>query len=112
MAIDSGQLNRRVTIQRPSTSQDEYGQPTDDWQEFITTWARISTITGKELYALGPGFTAQVTHNISIRWRSGVTSAMRINYRGRIFQVQSVSDPDENRVELDILCLEINEGTR
>lgn len=110
MGLDSGDLNRRITLQTPSTSQDEYGQPTDDWQDFVTTWAKISKITSRELYALGPGFTAAVTHTIVIRYRSDVTSAMRINYRGRIFQIQAVADPDESRVKLELTCLEVDEG--
>lgn len=107
---DAGKLNRRITIQSPSETKDEYGQPTTDWTDVGWPWASIAAPTSKEVYALGPGFTAQVTHKIVIRWREGVTSAMRVVYRGRIFQIQTVSDPDEGRVQLNLMCLELNEG--
>lgn len=107
---NAGALNRRVTIQRPSTTQDEYGQPTQDWQDVVTTWASIRAVTSKEVYTLGPGFTSQVTHTITIRYRPEIDSAMRINYRGRIFPIQAISDLDESRVELNLYALEIDGG--
>jgi SPP1 family predicted phage head-tail adaptor len=107
---DAGALNRKITIQTPSEAQDEFGQPTQDWTDVATTWAAIKAPTSKEIYALGAGFTAQVTHKITIRYRAGLTSAMRVCYRGRIFHIQAISDPDESRVQLDLLCLEIDKG--
>ena len=106
----AGKLNRRITIQSPSTTTDAFGSPVATWTYVVTTWASIAAPTSKEVYALGAGFTAQITHKIVIRYREGITSAMRIKYRSRIFQVQAVSDPNEDRVRLVLMCLERNEG--
>lgn len=108
--MNAGALNRRVTIQRPSEVVDGYGQPTNDWTDLATTWAAIKAPTSKEVYALGAGFTSQITHKITIRYRPGLTAAMRICYRGRTFLIQTISDPSEARVELNLMCLEINDG--
>lgn len=108
--MQTGKLNRRICIQSPSTTTDAFGSPLSTWTDVVTTWASIAAPTSKEVYALGAGFTAQVTHKIVIRYRECITSAMRINYRGRIFQIQAVSDPKEDRVELALMCLERNEG--
>jgi SPP1 family predicted phage head-tail adaptor len=103
----AGKLNRKVTIQSPSTTQDEYGAPTQVWTDLITTWAAIRAATSKEVYAAS-GFTSQLSHIITIRWRPGIQANQRIAYRGRTFEIQAVADPDESRVELNLLCLELN----
>lgn len=107
MALDAGKLSRQVTIQSPSTTQDEYGQPTQAWTDVITTWAAIRAATSKEIYAAS-SFVSQVSHIVLIRWRPGIQAKQRILYRDRVFEIQAISDPDERRVSLNLLCLEIN----
>lgn len=110
-AMNPGALDKRVTIQSPSESQDEYGQPTQDWSDVCSTWASIRAATSKEVYATS-SFVSQLSHIVGIRWRAGATirSNMRIVYQGRSFLIQGVSDPDESRKQLSLLCLEIDEG--
>lgn len=110
MAIETGKLNRRILIQQQSGTKDDSGHRADQWADVVSTWASITAPTSKEIYALGPGFTAQVTHKITIRWRPGVSAGMRIIFRGRTFQIQTAGDPDEGRVELNLMCLEVDGG--
>ena len=108
--FNPGELKRKITIQSPSTTQDSFGQPTDTWDTVANTWAAINAVTSKEVYALGAGFTAQVTHRVTIRFRRDlcIQSGYRILYRDRIFRVQAVSDPDEERVLLNLMCQELS----
>lgn len=103
----AGKLNRKVTIQTPSTTQDDYGQPTQLWTDVLTTWAAIRAATSKEVYAAS-SFVSQVSHIVTIRWRPGIQAKQRIIYRDRIFEIQALSDPDERRISLNLLCIEIN----
>lgn len=108
--MQAGALNRRITIQTPSTTQDEFGQPTDTWADLITTWASVRVATSKEVYAAS-GFTAQVSHAITIRYPAvKIRSAYRVLYEGRVFLIQVLSDPDEGKRQLNLLCYEQNEG--
>ncbi len=111
MNVSSGRLNRRITIQQPSQTRDESGQLTTDWSDLCTTWAGIHAITSKEVYAAS-GFTSQVSHVITIRYRPqfSVRSNMRVIYEQRRFLIQAVADPDEGKVQINLLCLELNEG--
>lgn len=106
--LSAGQLNRPIVIESPSTTKDAFGQPsTTGWTALLSTWASIRAVTSKEVYALGAGFTSQVTHKVTLRYPTvTITPAMRVIYRGRTFVVQAVQDPDEERVQLDLLCLE------
>lgn len=111
--ISAGKLKRPIMIEAPSATKDAFGQQATaaDYTVALSTWASINTLTSKEVYALGgSGFTAQVSHKITIRYNPSVTIAagMRVLYRDRIFTVQIPSDPDEERRELDLICLEVS----
>lgn len=104
----AGSLNRRIVIQSQSTSQDSYGQPLTTWTDTLSTWASIHAATGKEIYA-SSGFVSQLSHVITIRYPSiSINNAMRVSYEGRVFDIEAVSDPDEGKVQLNLLCLEVN----
>lgn len=109
--MQAGLLNRRITIQSPSATQDEYGQLTPQWDDLIHTWASIRAATSKEVFAAS-GFTSEVSHIITIRYRPAVTirSKYRALFNGRVFNIQTVTDPDESKAQLKLLCLEINDG--
>lgn len=109
--IAAGTLDRRIMIEVPGTSKDSFGQPTQMWNPYLRVWAKIRAVTGKELYAAS-GFTSQVTHMITIRYlgTSRVQSNMRVKYGQRIFLIQAVLDPDEQKRELNLICFELNDG--
>lgn len=109
--MQAGPLNRRITIQSPSATQDQYGQLAQQWDDLIHTWGSIRAATSKEVFAAS-GFTSEVSHIITIRYRPAVTikSNYRVLFNGRVFNIQAVSDPDESKVQLNLLCLETNDG--
>lgn len=109
--MQSGKLNRRVSILEQSSTQDESGQYVDTWKPILSTWASIRAATGKEVYAAS-GFTSQLSHVITLRYNPAVTirSSHRVQYQDRIFDIQEVSDRDEGRAQINLLCLERNEG--
>jgi SPP1 family predicted phage head-tail adaptor len=106
----AGNLRRRIKLLQQSPAKDSFGQPIEtDWRTVLTTQAQIAAVTGREIFALGSGFTSQVTHRVTLRFPAvAVTAGMRVSYESRLFQVQVVSDPTEDKRELDLLCLEIS----
>jgi SPP1 family predicted phage head-tail adaptor len=107
--LAAGELNRRISIEAPSTATDSYGQPAQTWMTLLSTWACIRAITSREVYALGAGFTSQVSHKIVLRFTpTTITTAMRVAYRDRTFVIQAISDPDEDRRELNLIVLELS----
>jgi len=106
--MQSGKIKRPIVINALSTSQDAFGQPVQTWTQLLQTWAEINAISSKEVYALSAGFDSQVTHSVVIRFRVAVviTAGMQVVYRNRVFLIQAVTDPTEERRELHLLCLE------
>lgn len=105
----SGALRHRIQILAAPVTQDAGGEPiTADPTVLFECAAAIRAATSKEIYALGPGFTAQVTHAVTIRYPANLPpQGAQIRFRDRTFQLQTFSDPDERQRELDLMVLEL-----
>ena len=103
--IEAGKLRQRVEIQRRDKVPDGGGGWSVDWVKVASPWAWIKPMSGSEgLVAMQ--LQAQVSHDIIIRYREGVTAADRIFYKGRAFNIQSVIDIEERRQWLQIRAME------
>jgi len=107
--MNTGQFNRRILIQAPSTTQDDAGQPINTWTDVVNTWANIRTASSKEVY-VAQGFVSVLTHVITIRYNPSIAISvdMRVVYCDRVFLIQAVNDPDESRVVRQLLCKEVD----
>lgn len=100
--MESGLLNRRITIQQRTGARDEYGGISEDWENVATCWARVVPLRGQELYR-AQQVRAGSSHYFYIRYREGITAAMRIIYRGEPYDILSPTDVEDRRQELQIL---------
>mgnify|MGYP005862916515 CR=1 FL=1 len=103
----SGELRHRVVLQQLVAGEDDYGQPTDTWQNMATVWAKIEDLAGREYFRAQQVPTAQISTRITIRYRSDVKPEMRIVWGDRTFNIAAVLDPDGRNRELQIMCLEV-----
>ena len=96
-------LDRRVTIQSQSATQDAAGQPVDTWSTLATVWANIRYLSGLEtLRADAPTATAKAS--IRIRRRTDVTAAMRVVYGSTTFRILAVMQDEASRKWTDLAC--------
>lgn len=104
---DVGKVYRhRITIQEFVEEVDEYGTPIGSgWQDVMTVWASVEPIRGCE-YIEVQNTQAELTTRIRMRYRPGITPAMRVVYQRRIFDIQSVIDINEQHTHLELMCVE------
>lgn len=105
--MNPGELNKKIAFQKLETSQNSYGELTEQWVDVCTVWASIKPISAKEYYA-AETVSSEVTHNVKIRYRQGLSSDMRILYNIRIFEI--ISPPinlNEKNFELLFKCKEV-----
>jgi SPP1 family predicted phage head-tail adaptor len=108
----AGLLNRRVHLQKPAMASDAEGVSSENWSDLDMVWAHINPYTARELFAAAQP-EELLTHQVTIRWRSDVTTHMRFLYQEkptdpfRIFLIHTMLDPDEGHKELDCLCEEV-----
>jgi SPP1 family predicted phage head-tail adaptor len=104
--LNAGELTKRITIQAETGGQDAYGQPFGTWTTIATVWGKIITSGGREFYA-AQKLNAESTAVIEIRYRTNVTTANRILYNNRKYDILSVVDPEERHIMLQIACKEV-----
>lgn len=79
--IGAGELDQRVTLQRPDSTPDGRGGVTKGWSDIATVWARVRPIAGRERAAAGQ-IEAAATYRVTIRRRTDVTADCRILWQG------------------------------
>lgn len=106
--LDAGKLDQFVTIEQDSgTAPDATGQVQPIWIDYLPSgvWAEVVPLTGRELWnALQ--VQPDVTHKVTIRYREGITSKMRIKHRNRYLNVLWVIDAEEKQTSLQLMCME------
>lgn len=101
--MQAGKLNRRVTIESQGTTQDEFGGVSSGWTTVAEVWAAIAPKSGRELVA-AKAAASEVSTTVSIRYRAGITPAMRVNYGGKFYNITAVIDRDDAHKYLDLEC--------
>lgn len=100
----AGSLRHKVTIQRNTPTEGDYGEDVDVWATLLIVWASIRPDTGKEGLSEGR-IDATVTHTIRMRY-TDITPEDRIVYGSRTFNISSIQNVVERDRELHILAVE------
>ncbi len=102
----AGRLRNRVTILRRIDSNDPSGGHSQAWEEVGSMWAGIEYLGGREYFEAG---AAKGEVDVRIVARSGpeIRVSDRIQYRKRLFDVQSVPlDATGRGREVRVMCKE------
>ena len=77
--IDAGRLNKRVTLQKR-------GEDPAVWEDICTVWAAINNAGSREYWEARAAH-GELTHKVTIRYRKGVDTEMRVLYGDRAFHI-------------------------
>lgn len=107
MSVRAGRLNKRVTIQANTPTQDAYGAETAVWAAILggTRWAAVEPLTGQERWG-AQQVNPTVSHKVTIRHLSTVRSKMRVLYGSRVLEIDAILNPDERGESMELLCTE------
>lgn len=98
-----GALRQRVTLQQVVRTADGGGGVAETWNIIAELWAAVRPVSGDERIA-ADGLSGQLTHEVWVRHRTGVTPAMRFLFGSRILDILAVVDVEGRR--LKCLCRE------
>lgn len=107
--VTSGEIRRPVIIQRPVGTVADFGQGSDEWEDYRECWARILPLAGGER-AETQQLTQQTTHQIKLRNHPDkpINSNMIVVSGTRRFQIRSVINTDEVGAELVLMVDEMH----
>lgn len=102
--ISAGRLNTLLKLQQPATGQDAAGQPATGWVELGELWGDVRHASGLQTIKADAD-TSIVKVSIRIRYRSGITAAMRLVEKGSgvVYDIKSPL-PDGRREFMDVVC--------
>ncbi|WP_027995402.1 phage head closure protein [Simplicispira psychrophila] len=101
--MKSGQLDRRVTIERMEEGVDKYGDPIPGaWVPVCTVWCAFEPLVGREFMAALQA-QSEVSARVRLRYRPGITSADRVRHDGKVYGIDSVIHVKSARQELQLL---------
>lgn len=99
-----------MEIVNPGTQVDECGGVSLATTSPLTTvWGKIEAITGRDALAANQ-FSSIVTHRITVRYNPLFSGKQQVWFKGRVFQVEAVLNPDERNKLQYLLCVEINDS--
>ncbi|MEX0404056.1 phage head closure protein [Aquibium sp. LZ166] len=99
----AGKLDRIITIDRVTTTVDEYGTPVEGWSTVTTVRAqRVKLTTDEFLRAFGT--TSEAVAVFRIRHMDGLTLADRVTCDGETFDLKAV-EPLGRREGLELRCV-------
>jgi len=105
----AGKLRHAVEIQKKISTQGKSGAPVKEmWGVFAETRAEIVPLKGLEQLE-GQQMTARVTHEIRVRYRSGIKPGMRIvkTIGGNIFDIRLIINRDMRNREILMTAEEV-----
>lgn len=101
----AGQLNRRVRLQGRQTTVSADGFSIENWVDIATLWAGLEPVTAREVMQATQE-TEKITHQVTVRYRTGMSNQLRFRYGSRVFLIHTLLDTNESHRELICLCEE------
>ena len=101
--LQAGKLRWHCTLQQPATGQDGTGQPLTGWVDVAQFWADIRQTGGLEAIKAG-AVTSKVQTSIRLRYRTGITSGMRVVCGGVVYNILAVLPDLAGKGHVDLVC--------
>lgn len=105
ITVKTGELDKLITIEKATVSQDGRGEETETWTTYTKAWAKIVPVRGRE-YFEAHGERGLADTRIIMRYVSGVTRSMRVSWSGRIYDIQHPLNIEEQNIEMHLMCIE------
>lgn len=103
--MKAGNLNRRIRIERPVAARSPSGQvKVMGWEPVASVWAHIRVTNGKE-YIVSGAEISELKVSFRIRWRSDVTTEMRLSYAGMVYEIEAVLPDLARREHVDLVAV-------
>lgn len=106
--INAGKRNRRITIERRNPNKpytkDEEGRQIENYESYITTWAYVKNVNGKEFFQASRT-NAEKTARFNIRYvGKPIDTSMRVIYEGNIYNILYIDDIEEAHMQIELMC--------
>lgn len=95
-AMQLGDLDRRVVIEKPTATADTYGQRVDVWTTHATVWARMAYESGDETYEAEQKVATRIV-KFFVRYDAAITERMRVSFESALYDILAVEQISRKR---------------
>ena len=100
--INAGKYNKRITIFKEESKEDNAGFVNKTKSIVLNAWAKVKTTKGYTLIINNTDFEEAYT-NFTIRFpKTEITRDMLIEYNSKIYSIEYLNNIDEANIELEI----------
>lgn len=104
--MEAGKLRHRVRVQVNRGVPDAAGEVQQAWVDFVPErWASITSLSGTAAL-IANQVNKDMLHEVSMRWFPGLTEEMRLVFKGRNLEIDSLNNVDERDIEWRMLAKE------
>lgn len=101
----AGKLRTRLEIFKNTPTTDEFGHDVESWKSIGFAWCSLMRLTGRELVE-AKQIREDVSHKITTRYDSRLTTKHRLELGSRVFEFASVDNVGERNEQLEIIAIE------
>lgn len=87
--MQAGELDRRIAIERPTITQQDYGEPLKQYTAVAEVWAKVVPGAAQETFN-GDQVLAVAAAEFWIRYRADIDCTCRIHYANRYYDIRAV----------------------
>ncbi len=103
--MNAGRLTHLVEISTPTQAPNDDGGMVTNWASLGPVWAAIEAATQSERFAPST-VVSGATHLITVRYLPNVTTAAKVEFKGRQFGIDGIDNVDERNEWLKLSCTE------
>lgn len=104
-----GTLDKRVTILKYEDVETQYNLTQKKLIPFLKVWARIEPLRGRAYYEQHKEKMEDLT-KVTVRYRDNINNSMLVQYRNKLYRINTVIDPYKAHVKLELMCSEKRAG--
>ena len=101
--MKAGKLRQRITLQAKAVTRDAMGGEVITWPDQATIWASAEPLRGREFF-VAQQEQSEITIRFRIRYRTDVTTAWRVVWETRVYDIVQIIDPEGMHREQQIMA--------
>lgn len=101
--MESGTLDQRIIFQAKAVTRDAMGGEIITWTDQATVWAAADALRGRE-YFDAEKQQSEITIRFRIRYRADVTTAWRISWRSKFYDIVDIVPVFERKSEQHLMA--------
>lgn len=108
--MNPGELDKRVTIQHATVTDDADGAPVEGFADGFKRWAKVRPVRGREAY-VNDQVLGELDLVIELRYDSktkNIKNSDRVTYKGAVYEIESAVNVENQDKEMRLFCVEYN----